>query len=185
MTVYIQFNQGITPETVNALTDVISQIANQDEQKFDLDGFYILLNSSGGHVDSGIALYNFLSGLSYPVTIHNVGSVDSVATVIFLAGDSRYAAPGSSFLFHGVSSQFQSGTRLSVSDFREHLSSLERDENKVKKLVSGNCDVTEDELNELHQQGEAKALEWAMEKSIINEVVSVDIPSDAHLITIN
>jgi len=68
---------------------------------------------------------------------------------------------------------------------REHLSSLQRDQGKIKKLISGNCDVTEDELEDLHRQGEAKDLEWALEKSLISEVRSVDIPSDAHVVTIN
>ena len=95
MTVYIHFSQAITSETVNALTETIGQITNQDGNQLqdgstvNVENFYILFNSSGGHVDPGIALYNFLDGLTYPITIHNVSSVDSVSTVIFFGR--RYA----------------------------------------------------------------------------------------------
>jgi len=186
MTVYIQFNHNITTESVNALTDALGQISNQNQQgQIDLDGLYIMFNSSGGQVDAGISLYNFLDGLSHQVTIHNVGSVDSVATVIFLAGDDKYAAPGSSFLFHGVAARFRRDDNLSLPRLKERLSSLEQDQDKVTNLITSNCDLTEPEVENLNQQGQSKGVQWALNKSIIDRVTPLNIPTGAQIITIN
>jgi ATP-dependent Clp protease protease subunit len=186
MTVYVQFNHGITNESVNALTNAIGSIISNDNQgNIDLDDLYILFNSGGGQVDPGISLFNFLNGLSYPITMHNVGGVDSVATVIFLAGDTRYAAPGSSFLFHGVAQQFQQGLTLSLPRLREQLSSLEKDQEKVNDLISSNCDLTDQQLDRLNQQGQSQGLQWAMNESIIDKILPVDIPSGSEIVTVN
>lgn len=49
---------------------------------------------------AGFALYFFLKSLPLPLTTHNIGSVESVGVVIFLAGGRRYACPGTRFLVH-------------------------------------------------------------------------------------
>ena len=61
---------------------------------------YFLFSSSGGSVDAGIALYNYLRALPVPIVMHNTGSIDSIANVVFLAADERYANPHSIFLLH-------------------------------------------------------------------------------------
>jgi ATP-dependent Clp protease, protease subunit len=49
---------------------------------------------------AGFALYFFLKSLPVPLTTYNVGSVESVGVVIFLAGGKRCACPGTRFLVH-------------------------------------------------------------------------------------
>ena len=49
------------------------------------------LSTEGGNMTAGFALYFFLKSLPLPLTTHNIGSVESVGVVIFLAGQKRYA----------------------------------------------------------------------------------------------
>ncbi|TFW32463.1 ClpP family protease [Massilia horti] len=58
------------------------------------------MSSEGGNMTAGFALHFFLKSLPLPLTTHNIGSVESVAVVIFLAGQKRYACPGTRFLVH-------------------------------------------------------------------------------------
>jgi ATP-dependent protease ClpP protease subunit len=58
------------------------------------------LSTEGGNMTAGFALYFFLKSLPLPLTTHNIGSVESVGVVIFLAGRKRYACPGTRFLIH-------------------------------------------------------------------------------------
>ena len=58
------------------------------------------LSTEGGNMTAGFALYFFLKSLPLPLTTHNIGSVESVGVVIFLAGSKRYACPGTRFLVH-------------------------------------------------------------------------------------
>ncbi len=41
-------------------------------------------------------------GVPYKLITHNVGNVDSIGNVIFLAAEERYACSTSTFMFHGV-----------------------------------------------------------------------------------
>jgi ATP-dependent protease ClpP protease subunit len=58
------------------------------------------LSTEGGNMTAGFALYFFLKSLPVPLTTHNIGSVESVGVVIFLAGQKRHACPGTRFLVH-------------------------------------------------------------------------------------
>ena len=58
------------------------------------------MSTEGGNMTAGFALYFFLKSLPLPLTTHNIGSVESVGVVIFLAGNKRYACPGTRFLIH-------------------------------------------------------------------------------------
>ena len=58
------------------------------------------MSTEGGNMTAGFALYFFLKSLPLPLTTHNIGSVESVGVVIFLAGTKRYACPGTRFLVH-------------------------------------------------------------------------------------
>lgn len=58
------------------------------------------LSTEGGNMTAGFALYFFLKSLPLPLTTYNVGSVESVGVIIFLAGEKRYACPRTRFLVH-------------------------------------------------------------------------------------
>ena len=58
------------------------------------------MSTEGGNMTAGFALYFFLKSLPVPLTTWNVGSVESVGVAIFLAGQKRYACPGTRFLIH-------------------------------------------------------------------------------------
>ena len=62
---------------------------------------HLLFASTGGNVDAGISAYNVLRSLPIKLVTYN-GNVDSIATIIFLAGDERIAVPHATFMFHGV-----------------------------------------------------------------------------------
>ena len=58
------------------------------------------MSTEGGNMTAGFALYFFLKSLPLPLTTYNIGSVESVGVVIFLAGSKRYACPRTRFLVH-------------------------------------------------------------------------------------
>ena len=58
---------------------------------------YLLLSTPGGSVMNGMNLYNVLKGMPFELITHNVGNVDSIGNVIFLAGEKRYATANATF----------------------------------------------------------------------------------------
>ena len=66
--------------------------------------------------------------------MHNIGSIDSIANVIFLAGQKRYAAPNSSFLFHGIVMNFNAGG-VGKALLKENLSRLDGMETRMAETI--------------------------------------------------
>lgn len=60
----------------------------------------IKIATMGGECSYGFSLYNFLMSLPIPVHTHNLGTVESMGNIIFLAGEHRTACRHSKFLFH-------------------------------------------------------------------------------------
>ena len=92
---------------------------------------HLFLSSTGGSLAEGFALYNFLRSLPLELTTHNIGSIESVANVVFLAADQRCAAPDTHFLLHGFDWTFSAQTTL----VQRYLIRLNNNYNKYQKSI--------------------------------------------------
>lgn len=180
-TVYINFFDKIDPVKVNKFI----QFTNDAIKQHNPTELYFFIASNGGDVDSGFVLYNFLISLQgkLKITMHNNGTIDSIANVIFAAGQNRYASPNASFLYHGVTMNFTAGQNRTA--LKEALSRLEGMENRIAQTVSKHSKLTEAELTALFRQGEGKDVNFALSKEIISEIKVPFIPPGAiHLVMI-
>jgi len=180
-TFYISYFDQIDAARVKALMSVCTDIIGQKKP----DSLYFLFSSPGGQVQAGITLYNFLRALPTKIVMHNTGSIDSIATVIFLAGDERYASHSSSFLFHGVQANFPAGAGLSLNQIRERASGLAEDENKIARVITDRSKIQDEEIRRLFREGESKNPDFALEKGFISEIRDAEIPKDAPFVTVN
>ena len=69
-----------------SLVDVIGQVARQEDGEL-----IVYINSCGGEVEEGFAIYDYLRGLGRPIRTIASDMCASIATVVFLAGDVRIA----------------------------------------------------------------------------------------------
>ena len=173
--VYFNFQDGIDPVKVNKFIHFTTEAVKH----YKPSELYFMISSSGGDVDSGFALYNFLVSLQgqMQITMHNVGAIDSIANVIFLAGQKRYAAPNASFLFHGINVNLQG--MFTISAVKEHLSRLEIRESRIIDTVMKHTQLTGEELGHMFRQGESKDGQYALSKGIIQEIRVPSIPQGA------
>lgn len=174
-TVFINFFDGIDPIKVNKFIQFTTEVIRQQNPS----ELYFFIASNGGDVDSGFVLYNFLISLQgkLKITMHNTGTIDSIANVIFVAGQNRFASPNASFLFHGVSMNFNGGQNRTA--LKEALSRLEGMENRIAQTVSKHSKLTEAELTSLFLQGEGKDVHFALNKEIIQEIKMPSVPQGA------
>jgi ATP-dependent Clp protease protease subunit len=85
---------------------------------------HLLVQSSGGSIDDGIAVYNYLANLPLKVVTYNEGSVQSIAVLVYLAGKHRLCAANASFFLHKT-------TMPSVGDLPEEVLRARADAAKV------------------------------------------------------
>ncbi len=178
-TVYITFVGGIDKPLVNKFI----AFCNNAVQEHRPDELYFLIASNGGDVDSGFVLYNYLTALhgGLKLTMHNIGNIDSIANVIFLSGQDRFASPNASFHFHGVSMSVTGPMNRNA--LKEHLSRCENMENRIITTISARSKLSEPALEQLLSQGEGKNAGFALEQGIISEVKAPALPPGAvHLV---
>ncbi len=86
----------ITPKSYeNFRNMVLTAMCQQGAEKIT-----IMFSSEGGDLNSGFSAYNFLRGLPVPVRMVNVGTVESIAVIMYLAADERDVLDNARFLLH-------------------------------------------------------------------------------------
>jgi ATP-dependent protease ClpP protease subunit len=178
---YVTFLDAINDAKAKAVMSMFTEILAKHKP----DTVYCLFSSSGGFVDPGIALYNFLRSLPIELIMHNIGSVDSTANAVFLAGEKRYAATHSSFLFHGIKWTFNANVSLTRSQMIETLSGLSTAEAKICGVVTERTQLVRTEIEDLFRQGESKDPAFALSKGIVHEIKNPSIPKDAPMFSFN
>jgi ATP-dependent protease ClpP protease subunit len=173
--VYLVFNDAINDQTVNRFIDVTSKAIAQYQPK----ALYFLFSSGGGFVNPGLALYNYLRALPQETVMHNMGSIDSIANAVFLAGKKRYASPTSAFLLHGISWTFQAQSSLSYVQMQESLSRFDAAEQLTAKIVGEHTKLTMAEVRALFRQGESKNPQFALDKGLIHDICEAKIQQGA------
>jgi ATP-dependent protease ClpP protease subunit len=168
--IYINFHAPINPKTAQELMKVLAELVNRGEKQL-----YVLISSQGGAVNNGVTLYNFIKSLPVKIIMHNVGMVDSIANVVFLAGTERYAVPNSSFLFHGVGLDITQPTRLEMKQLRECITGIERDMRIIGEIMTAKTKLSPQEVNNMFFEAQTKTPQEAKEKGIIDDIRDVKI----------
>lgn len=78
------------------------EFLNDLEELSTCDSITVHINSVGGDMYAGIAIYNRLKGLAAKVTTINDGLAASAGSLIFMAGDNRKVNSGSNLMIHGA-----------------------------------------------------------------------------------
>jgi ATP-dependent Clp protease protease subunit len=176
---YIYYYDVIDPGRVKNIMAIVNGIITQENP----DTLYFLFSSDGGAISSGVTLYNFLKSLPVKVITHNIGAINSIANVVFLAGQERYASPHTTFLFHGAASHLSGG--FSLPQINEIQDSLQKDQNTIAGIICDNTKIEEEEITKLFAQGETKDVQFALQKGIINKIKAAEVPQQARFISIN
>ena len=140
--IYINGQIGAMDDEVGVnLIDVIRQVQKQPlSQSFD-----VFINSEGGYVDVGFDIYDYLKSLNVPITTIGQGLVASIATVIFMAGDTRKLSNGTKFMIH-LPSGLVGGTADEINQYSEMLKASE---NRMVKFYTSITGLTAEAITPL------------------------------------
>ena len=132
------FHKGVV------LLDVIEQAESQPEAT----EFEVSINSPGGYVDIGDAIYNYLQSLKKKgkvTTIQN-GLVGSIATKIFLAGDERLVDDRFQFWIHNP---FKEGVSGDADELMAMAKGLEETETALRQFYMNFTKISDEGLDAL------------------------------------
>lgn len=129
--VWIRFMCPVIPQTATSLLKCVDQAVS-----IGCDEINLMISSNGGSVFHGISIHNYLKGLNIPVVTYNFGTSDSIATVLFCAGDSRVCVPHARFLIHPVTMQLNGQVGLKDKDLEEFMKSVNIDTENIARIIS-------------------------------------------------
>lgn len=86
----------VDADSANALIRQMRYLQRQDPDA----EITLYINSPGGGVDSGLALYDVMQAISCPIRTVCVGLAASMAALLFIAGDRRDMLPHSRLMIH-------------------------------------------------------------------------------------
>ena len=94
----------------------------------------LFVDSPGGDVDAGFAIFDMIRFVKAPVRILGMGLVASAAALILLAvpKDRRYGLPNSHYLIH----QPLSGIRGVATDIEIHARELEKARDRINRIIA-------------------------------------------------
>ncbi|MBC6444099.1 MAG: ATP-dependent Clp protease proteolytic subunit [Alphaproteobacteria bacterium GM202ARS2] len=171
---FIRFMAQVTPSSAERLLAIIDS-----KLRDGADNFHLLINSPGGSVEHGMAIYNFLKGLvGVDVTTYNFGTVDSIGVIIFCAGKERVCVPHARFLLHPVKSTFHGNPTLDEHGVKEVQDSLKIDQSNIAKVITHTCGTysKEDVLTKIHERTTLDP-ETAKEFGLVTKIDSALIPT--------
>lgn len=184
MAFIIHFSGPITPASVEVLRNNILNLVISNKA----DSIKINLSSSGGSLNAAFTAYEFLRSLQVPLTIQNVGSVESAAIIVYLAANERLTTEHSTFLIHNFTWTFDHPCVI-YSKIKESLSALESDNARYANIVNDRTSGSDEPLDiQKCLQGEALSLSAAsaVATGLATQIVSTEgtlSPTDVHVWT--
>lgn len=92
----IQCTGSITTESASVLSLQLRYL----QQEAPGQEITLFINSPGGEVDSGLAIYDIMRAIGCPIRTVCTGTAASMAAILFLSGDKREMLPHSKVMIH-------------------------------------------------------------------------------------
>ncbi len=178
--VYFSFSGEISANTTETLIATLSECCNQGVRRA-----YLMFSTPGGSVMHGMNLYNVMRALPIELTMHNVGNVDSIGNVVFLAGAKRYACAHSTFMFHGVGFDLEGNQRLEEKLLRERLETVHAEHKRIGAIIRERSKLDDAAVQELFLQQQTKDAAFAAHYGIVDAIRDVSIPAGAPILSLD
>ena len=155
-------------------SDVSSYTLSKELKELDAEvkTINVHINSYGGEVAEGLAIYNMLRNHNAKVVTYCDGFACSIASVIFMAGDERIMNNASLLMIHNAWMY----TVGNAEQLRKDADDLEKITQASIEAYKSHISITEDELKELLDNetwlSPADALEKGFATSIVGEAAT-------------
>lgn len=147
-----------------------------DSLESDVTDIHVYINSGGGSVTEGWAIYDKLKASGKTVTTIGEGIVGSIATVIYMAGSVRKLHENSKFFIHNPYWMPNSQTPMESTDLIALGEDLKAEQTKIldfySKVTGTPIDSIEPLMNKATDLTSSQAIEMGFAHSVINEFVN-------------
>lgn len=149
--------------------DVSSYTLARQLENLDVNNINVYINSYGGEVGEGLAIYNSLKRHKAKVKTYCDGFACSIASVIFMAGDERIMSSVSLLMIHNA----WTWALGNANDFRKQADDLDAITQASINAYMENVNITEEEVKAMLDNetwlSYQNALEYGFATSVVSE----------------
>ena len=150
---------------------VLPMLAALEEDKR-VEGMLVLLNTSGGDVDAGLAIAEMIASLSIPTVSLVLGGSHSIGVPLAVSADYSFIVPTGTMMIHPVR---MSGMIIGASQTYEYFEMIQ---DRILNFVASHADIAYDQLKRLmlntemltRDLGTVLVGQEAVNNGLINEV---------------
>lgn len=130
---------------------------------------YVYINSPGGDVDAGFAIFDTVRFISSPVTMVGMGLVASAAVIVLLSvpSERRIGLPHSSYLIH----QPMASMKGVATDIAIHARNMEHCRALTDELIASSCGKSIEEVRKDTERDYWLYSTQAIEYGLISRVI--------------
>ncbi|MES3025048.1 MAG: ATP-dependent Clp protease proteolytic subunit [Pseudomonadota bacterium] len=162
-------------------SDMVHRVfeAVQDMTERGIDTAHILVQSNGGYVSDGLCLYNFMQGAPIDFVMYNAGAVASIAVILFLGGERRYASETARFMVHKSHATASPGARPDALNII--VEGLRADDARTESILRRHVELAPEQWT-IHQYSDLHlTARDAKTAGLITEVADFSPPRGARL----
>jgi ATP-dependent Clp protease protease subunit len=162
----IFLGQQVTADLANSLVAQMLFLQSEDGKK-DIN---LYINSPGGSVTAGLAIYDTMQFLSCDVATYCMGQAASMGAMLLTAGakGKRFALPNASIMIH----QPLAGMQGTAEEIMIHRKELRRVKERLNNLLVNHTGKTLAEIEEGTDRDNFMTSEEALEYNLIDRVVT-------------
>ena len=164
-----------TPINDHIANTIIAQLLYLEREDPD-KGINVYINSPGGVISSGLAIYDTMQLINPEVSTICLGMTASMSTVLLSGGHKgkRYALPNSTIHMH----QPMGGAQGQASDIEIAAREIIRLQDKIRTILSGNTGQTYDKIARDTDRDFYLTAEQAVEYSLVDEILGTAEPEE-------
>lgn len=157
----------INPEVVYSFTLQMMSLMEDEQSEID-----IYINSPGGEVNSGLAIYDMVKSCKAPINMYCIGMAASMGAVILAGGQKgrRYILPHSKVMIHEP--LILNGVGGSASSIKSTAESILQTRELLNGILAKDTNKTIREINKATDHDNFMTAEEAIEFGICDKIVN-------------
>lgn len=147
---------------------IIAQLLFLQSEDPDKD-IHIYINSPGGIVSSGLAIYDTMQYVRPDIGTYCIGQASSMGALLLMAGTKgkRYALPHARIMIHQPVGGFQG----QATDIEIHAKEIMKTKDALNRIIAGHTGQPMDRVNEDTDRDFFMTGEEAMKYGVVDEVI--------------
>jgi ATP-dependent Clp protease protease subunit len=162
----IFLTEEVNSETTNELLKKLMYLEHSETT----DEITLFINSPGGDVSSGLAVYDYINIMTKPVNTVCTGTAASMGAILFLAGKKRSMLPNTRVMIHDPSFSGGNLAGKKPHEIQHDLDKLNESRKKLAGIIAEKTGKSIDEIYEITKEDSFYNADEAIDFGLATEI---------------